>query len=411
VNPVHLIVYQVTVTRPPFVTIDEAYRKARRRLPAPLYNRVETGFPTQFANVRAFDEVFFTPRAATVYEERELRTSVLGTEIDFPVILACPGGSRLIHPDGEKAAAAAAARAGTIDAVAMATGHPLEEVAAAAPDGVLWQQLYMSRGREGAEELIERAAAAGYRALVVTVDMPITPFPVHDGTRDRGAELSLYNAVRFGPEVALRPRWLLNFVKDTRAQQGMTPAERLPVVVGTSPACLHRGALTNKLSATWDDFEWIRKAWTGPIVVKGVLNGRDARRAIDAGASAIVVSNHGGTALQVSPTLRVLPEVVAAVGGECEVLLDGGVRSGAQVVKALALGARAVLVGRCYLMGLAVAGEAGVLTVLQILRSEIDQTLGALGCPSVHALDETYVQIPPGWPTSSPGRPGGADGA
>jgi isopentenyl diphosphate isomerase/L-lactate dehydrogenase-like FMN-dependent dehydrogenase len=384
--------------RLPFTSIDEAYRLARRRLPPTLYRRIDTGFPTQHANIRAFDDVLFVPRAATVYEERDLRTSVLGTKIAFPVLLASPGGSRLIHPDGEKAAAAAATRAGTINTVAMATGHPLEEVATASGGGVQWQQLYMARGREGAEELIERAAAAGYQALVVTVDMPISPFKVEEGESVSATDVSLYNAMRFGPEVALRPRWLAGFLRDAPSRSRLSEAEKLPVVPGASPACLRRGALTNKHSATWEDFEWIREAWKGPIVVKGVLSGHDARRAVDVGAAAVVVSNHGGTALQVSPTLRMLPEVVEAVGDDCEVMLDGGVRGGPQTVKALALGARAVLVGRCYLMGLAAAGEAGVSAVLEILRSEIDQTLGELGCPSVAALDASYVEIPSSWP-------------
>ncbi len=174
--------------------------------------------------------------------------------------------------------------------------------------------------------------------------------------------------------------------------------ERLPVIPGGNQARLRHGALENKLSVTWDDFDWIRDLWHGPIVVKGVLHGDDARRAIDVGAAAVVVSNHGGTGLQVSPSLRMLPEVVAAVDGQCEVLLDGGIGSGASAVKAVALGARAVLIGRPYLMGLAVAGEAGVAQVLTILRREIDMTLGALGCPSVQALDPSYVEIPASWP-------------
>jgi isopentenyl diphosphate isomerase/L-lactate dehydrogenase-like FMN-dependent dehydrogenase len=380
-----------------FATIDEAFRRARRRLPATLYNRIDGGTPTCRENSRIFDDVYFRPRAAAVFEDRDLHASVLGSEISFPVLLASAGGGRLIHPKGELATAAAAGRAGTINVVAMGTGHPLEEVASVASAPV-WQQLSMSRGREGAEELIERAADAGFQALVVTVDMPVSPFPVVPGVKVISPGLNLQYALKFGPEAIRRPRWLAAFIRDELGDRDVSEAERLPVIPGATQARLRTGALTNKLSATWDDFEWIRRLWTGPIVVKGVLCGDDSRRAVDVGASAVIVSNHGGTMLHVPPTLRMLPQIVAAINGECEVLLDGGIRNGAQVVKAIALGARAVLIGRSYLMGLAVAGESGVYQVLEILRNEIDQTLGALGCPSVAALDPSYVEMPKAWP-------------
>jgi isopentenyl diphosphate isomerase/L-lactate dehydrogenase-like FMN-dependent dehydrogenase len=383
-------------SRAMFASIDEAFRQARRRLPSTLYGRVDTGFRTQHENTRIFDDVYFRPRAAVVYEERDLRTTVLGNEISFPVLLASPGGGRLIHPMGERAASAAAGRAGTINIAAMATGHPLEEAAAAAT-GPIWQQLYMSRGREGAEELMDRAAKAGFQALVVTIDLPITPTAVVPGVHVPVPALDRYHALKFGPEAIRRPRWLAGFIKDSINDRNVSDAEKESVVPGASPARLRTGELTNKMAPTWEDFTWIREQWKGPIVVKGVLSGEDARRAVDVGAAAVVVSNHGGTMLDVRPTLRMLPEVVAAVGDQCEVYLDSGVQKGGHAVKAIALGARAVLIGRSYLMGLAVAGEAGVFQVLEILRNEIDQTLGFLGCPSVAALDPSFVVVPESW--------------
>jgi isopentenyl diphosphate isomerase/L-lactate dehydrogenase-like FMN-dependent dehydrogenase len=381
----------------PFTTVDEAFALARRRVPSTVYARMTSPNVVEAENARVFDDVFFLPRAATVYEHPDLSTTVLGAKVSFPVLLASPGAARILHPDGEIGATAAAGRAGTINVLAMGTGHPLEQVAAAAR-GPLWQQLYMGRGREGAEELIERAARGGFQALVVTVDLPLSPVPVIPGVHVPGAELSFHNALHYSAEAVRRPRWLAAFVRDNLGSRRLSQADMVPVVSGASPACLQSGELQNKLSATWADFDWIRDLWHGPIVVKGILSADDAKRAVDVGAAAIVVSNHGGTSLHVSPTLRVLPQIAAAVGHDCEVLFDGGVRSGAQAAKALALGARAVMVGRAYLMGLAAAGEAGVEQVLAILRTELEQTLSALGCPSVEALDDSFVEIPRAWP-------------
>jgi isopentenyl diphosphate isomerase/L-lactate dehydrogenase-like FMN-dependent dehydrogenase len=345
--------------------------------------------------------VLFRPRAATVFKTRDLTTSVLGTEISMPLLLACPGSGRMFHPQGEKATAAAAGRAGTINVVAMGPGHSIEDVAAAA-SGPLWKQLYMSRGREGAEEVLDRAKRAGYEALVVTVDVPHPPRGV-----SFNSQLSLANMVKFGPEVIGRPRWLARFLRDrldAHLTEHLTDNERLGTIPGGAPLYLRTGTFEDKLAATWADFEWLNKLWDGPIVVKGILSGEDARRAVDVGAAAVIVSNHyGGGTLDTFPsTLRMLPEVVAAVDGDCEVLFDSGVRNGAHVVKALALGARAVLIGRCYLWGLSVAGEAGVQRILEIFRDQIDFTLAGIGCPSVRTIDSSYVEIPSDWPRWDP---------
>ena len=380
--------------KPPFATIDDALHLARRRLPRSLFEMIcDPGHE----NTRIFDDVLFRPRAAVVFEKHDLTTSVLGTEISMPVLLACPGGVRMFHPEGEKATTAAAGRAGTIDVVAMGPGHSIEDVAEAA-SGPLWKQLYMSRGREGAEEVIDRAKSAGYQALVVTVDVPHPPVRAVVNTR-----FKLSNVWK-NPEAIVRPRWLTGFLKDRLEEQyteHLTVNERLGLIPGGLPLYLRTGTFQSKLAATWDDFEWLGKLWGGPIVIKGILSGRDARRAVDVGAAAIIVSNHygGRGALDgISPTLRVLPEVVAAVDGDCEVLLDCGVRSGAHAVKAVALGAKAVLIGRTYLWGLAAAGEAGVHRVLEIFREQVDDTLAGIGCSSVRTLDPSYVEIPPRWP-------------
>ncbi len=380
--------------QPPFATIEDAMDLAHKRLPRSLFEMIcDPGH----LNTRIFNEVWFRPRAAVVFEKRDLTTSVLGTEISMPVLLACPGGVRMFHPQGEKATAAAASRAGTIDVVAMGPGHSIEDVAAAA-SGPLWKQLYMSRGREGAEEVIDRAKSAGYQALVVTVDVPHPPSRAVVNTR-----FKLSNVWR-NPEAIVRPRWLTGFLRDRlKAQftERLTLNERLGPIPGGLPLYLRTGTFENKLAATWDDFDWLSKLWGGPIVVKGVLSGDDARRAVGVGAAAVIVSNHygGRGALDgFPPTLRMLPEVVAAVGGDCEVLLDCGVRRGADAVKAVALGARAVLIGRTYLWGLAAAGEAGVYRVLEIFRDQVDHTLAGIGCPSIQALDPSYVEIPASWP-------------
>jgi isopentenyl diphosphate isomerase/L-lactate dehydrogenase-like FMN-dependent dehydrogenase len=393
-------------TSPIFATLDEAEVQARRRLPRVLFNRIiEPMDPKQKTlaeNTRVFDDVLFRPKAATYIAERDLSTTVLGAKISFPVLLACPGTNRLWHPDGEKAAAAAAGRAGTIDIFAMGTGHPIEEVMAVA-SGPIWQQIYLSRGRDGAEELIRRSCALGVDAIVLTVDTNLTPIPA--GTNRPGPELSWYNARHYGLDAVRHPRWFFSYVKDQLKERHISEAERMGVMPGAMSAYLSSGEYSNQLSATWEDLSWIREEWRGPIVLKGILSGDDARRAIDVGASAIVVSNHGALGMDalgldpVTSSLRVLPQIARVCENQVEVLLDSGVRSGADVVKAMALGARGVLIGRPYLMGLAAAGEAGVYQVLEIFRAQIDRVLGGLGCPSVRSLDATYVERPSAWPT------------
>jgi L-lactate dehydrogenase (cytochrome) len=327
--------------------------------------------------------------------EPGIKTTVLGHDLSCPILLGPVGYSRLMHPAGEIAAASAAGKAGTIFALSTVSGHALEKVKEASA-GPVWYQLYLMGGRPAAEAALDRAARAGYSALVVTVDTPIVGMRERD-VRNGVAELltgSPFAKLPYLPNVFAHPGWLLGFLRD-----GGVPALANVVVPGEPPMkMLSVAAALARSVVTWADMDWIRAAWRGPILVKGVLTGDDARRALDVGAAGVIVSNHGGRQLDGAPaTLRVLPEIVAAVNGQAEVLMDGGIRRGSDVAKALALGARAVLVGRAYAYGLAAAGEAGVTRALALLTEELRRTLRLVGCPSTGALDRSYVNVPAAW--------------
>jgi L-lactate dehydrogenase (cytochrome) len=277
-------------------------------------------------------------------------------------------------------------------------GTRLEEVRAASR-GPCWYQLYLCGGREVALAAIARARAAGYSALVVTIDTPVAGLRERDFRNGVKELLSgrPFTMLPFVWQFLARPRWLAAFLADG----GLMRFANIVLPDGPMPYA-DVGAALEQSATSWEDLPWIREAWGGPIVIKGVHTADDARRAVDAGAGAIVVSNHGGRQLDgVAPTLRVLPEVVAAVGGRVEVLLDGGIRRGGDVVKALCLGARAVLVGRAYAYGLGAGGEAGVARAIGILRADLVRTLKLLGCPSVRELDASYVSVPPHWRAES----------
>jgi L-lactate dehydrogenase (cytochrome) len=342
-------------------------------------------------NRRAFDLIKFRPRQAVVVPQCDLRTRVLDFDLSLPVLLAPVGYSRLMHPGGEVAAARAAGKAGTVYMLSTISGHRMEDVRAAS-SGPVWYQLYLTGGREAAEAAIERARVAGFSTLVVTIDVPVA------GMRERdfrnGVKQLLGSKVMaklpFLPQMLARPAWLIRFLLD-----GGVP--ELPNIVipgqGAMPLIDVQAALA-RTAVAWEDLRWIRRIWPHPIIIKGVLTGDDARRAIDEGAAAVVVSNHGGRQLDCVPaTLKALPEVVAAVNGRAEVLMDGGIRRGSDVIKAICLGARAVLVGRAYAYGLAAAGEAGVARALEILRADLERTLTLLGCSSIAALGPSYVDV------------------
>ena len=313
-------------------------------------------------------------------------------------MLAPVGYSRMMHPEGEVAAARAAGKAGTGYILSTISAHKLEDVKAASA-GPVWYQLYLLGGREAAEGSLERARRAGFSALVLTVDTPVAGMRERD-PRNGMKELlgrSLFARIPFLPNILAHPSWVVSFLLD-----GGVPQLENIVIPGQGPMkLLDVGAALAESTVTWADLKWIRELWKGPIVVKGLLVGDDARRAIDQGAAAVVVSNHGGRQLDsVSPTLRALPEIVAAVDGRIEVLMDGGIRRGGDIVKALCLGARAVLVGRAYAYGLAAAGEPGVTRAIEILRADLERTIRLLGCPSLSALDRSYLDVPAAWQAS-----------
>jgi L-lactate dehydrogenase (cytochrome) len=386
------------VSSPRVVNIEDLRCLARRRLPSVVFDYLDGGAEgevTLRANRGAFDAVMFRPRHAVAVPQCDLRTNVLGFNLSLPALLAPVGYSRLMHPRGEVGAAAAAGAAGTAYILSTISGHSLEDVKAAS-SGPVWYQLYLLGGREAAQASIERARAAGFSALVVTVDTAVAGLRERD-FRNGMKELmsgTLLSKMPFLPQLMAHPGWLTAFLLDG----GVPPLPNV-VIPGHGPMPLIDVAVAlARAAVTWDDLRWIGEAWRGPIVVKGILTGDDARRAVDHGAAAVVVSNHGGRQLdQVSPTLRALPEVVSAVGGRTEILMDGGIRRGADVIKAICLGARAVLIGRAYAYGLAAAGDAGVTRALEILRADLERTLKLLGCASIAALDRSYVQVSASW--------------
>jgi pre-mycofactocin synthase len=379
-----------------FETVAEAQRRARRRLPRSVYLAVLAGTEagvTMHDNVRAFSELRFRPHVAGLPAARELATTVMGLEVSLPVLLS-PTGVQAVHPDGETAVARAAAAAGTAMGLSSFASKPVEEVGSAT-DKLLFQ-CYWAGSRDEILARTERARAAGAKGLIVTLDW------VFDHRRDWGSpwipdRVDLPAMLRHAPQVAIRPVYLARWLRS-----GSLPGLGVPNSAGRdAPVPTFFGAYGQWLGSapvTWEDLAWLRQQWDGPFMIKGITRPDDARRAADIGATAISVSNHGGNNLDSTPaTIRCLPAVADAVGNQVEVLLDGGIRRGGDVVKALALGARAVMIGRPYLWGLAASGERGVSNVLDILRQGISETLYGLGKASVHDLDRDDVIVPDGF--------------
>jgi len=379
------------------VNIADLRAAAKKRLPRVVFDYIDGGADTEWTmreNARIFDDVILRPRSAVATASVDLRTTVLGEHLELPFLLAPVGSSRLFYPRGEEAAARAAGEAGTIYTLSTLAGCPVAGVKAATR-GPVWYQLYLIGGRDVAMGGIERARKAGCSALVVTVDTPVAgnrERDVRNGTKElvSGAPFTMFP---YTFQFLARPRWLTAFLLDG----GLMKFPNVVLKDGPMPYA-DVGAALEQSMVSWDDFRWIREAWQGPIVVKGVHTADDARRTIDQGAEAMVVSNHGGRQLDgVAPTLRVLPEVLAAVNGQAEVLLDGGIRRGSDVVKALCLGAKAVLIGRAYAYGLGAAGGEGVSRTIDILRSGIVRTMKLLGSASVRDLDRSFVKMPAEW--------------
>lgn len=377
------------------INVSDLRRVAQRRLPRVVFDYVDGGAEDEITlreNLRAFKQITFRPRYAVDVASVDLKTRVIGHNLALPLILAPVGYSRLMHPDGEIAAARAAADAGTAFVLSTISGHKLESLRAGS-EGLLWYQLYLLGGRKAAEQAIDRARNARFSALIITVDTPVAGNRERD-PRNGMRELlngTLWEKIRFAPQVLARPKWLCSFLLD-----GGIPKLENVVVPDKGPLAMSDvGSSLSRSVVKWEDLAWIRECWPGPVVVKGILTAEDAKRAVDHGAAAIVVSNHGGRQLDGVPaSLRVLPEIHAAVGSQTDVLVDGGIRRGSDVVKALCLGARAVLVGRAYAYGLAAYGKAGVDRSLQILRDDLQRTLTLLGCSSVNELGTTFISIP-----------------
>jgi L-lactate dehydrogenase (cytochrome) len=379
------------------VSVADLRLAAKQRLPRVVFDYIDGGADAEVTlreNCRAFEDVMLRPRSAVASRTCDLRTTVLGTTLDLPVLLGPVGSSRMFYPRGEEVAARAAGAAGTAYVLSTLSGCPVKDVAAASR-GPVWYQLYLVGGRDVALGAIERANAAGCSALVVTIDTPVA------GLRERDVRNGMKELVSGKPLVMLpfifqfltRPRWLVSYLGDG----GLMSFPNIVLPDGPMPYADVAAALEQSM-VSWSDLRWIRDAWKGRVVIKGVHTGDDARRALDEGADAVVVSNHGGRQLDgVAPTIRVLPEVVAAIDGRIDVLLDGGIRRGSDVVKALCLGARAVLIGRAYAYGLGAAGGAGVGRALEILRHDIVRTLQLLGIESTGALDRSAVDFPSEW--------------
>jgi pre-mycofactocin synthase len=381
---------------PWFESVAVAQQRARRRLPKSVYSALIAGSEagvTLAENLAAFGELGFAPRVGGAAATREMATTVMGQQISLPVLIS-PTGVQSVHPDGELAVARATAARGTAIGLSSFGSKPVEDVVAANPQTFF--QVYWSGSREQIAARIDRARAAGAAGMIVTLDWTFSH------SRDWGSpwipdHIDLRAMLRLAPEVLTRPAWLADF-----ARTGGPPDLTVPNVTPRGePAPTFFGAYGEWMQTpppSWEDLRWLREQWAGPFMLKGVTRVDDARRAVDAGYTAISVSNHGGNNLDGTPaTIRALPAVAQAVGDHVEVLLDGGVRRGSDVVKALALGARAVMIGRAYLWGLAAAGQAGVENVLDVMRNGIDSTLLGLGRASTAELTPDDLIVPPGF--------------
>lgn len=384
------------MSNPWFETVAEAQRRAKKRLPKSVYGALVAGSEkglTLADNQAAFGELGFAPHVAGLSAKRDLSTTVMGQAISLPVIIS-PTGVQAVHPDGEVAVARAAAARGTAVGLSSYASKSVEEVVQANPQTFF--QVYWSGTREQIKQRIERARAAGAVGLIVTLDWSFSQ------GRDWGSpaipeKIDLKAMIRYAPEALTHPRWLAAFARtykipDLTVPNLADPGQPAPTFFGVY------GEWMQTPPPTWEDVAWLAREWGGQLMLKGITRVDDALAAVDAGVSAISVSNHGGNNLDSTPaSIRVLPAIVAAVGDKVEVVLDGGIRRGSDVVKAVALGARAVMIGRAYLWGLAANGQAGVENVLDILRGGIDSAVLGLGHSTIHDLTPDDLVIPPGF--------------
>jgi isopentenyl diphosphate isomerase/L-lactate dehydrogenase-like FMN-dependent dehydrogenase len=378
----------------PVVNIADLRGRARLRLPRAIFDYIDGGAEDEVTlreNMRAFERVSFVPRMLVDATTRDMSTTVLGQKIDVPIILAPCGMPGIFWPNGEVLAARAAARFGTIFSLSTLSFASLEDVAAAT-NGPLWFQLYVFRDRELSRSIVERALKAGYQALLLTVDVQVA------GARER----DVYNGFTIPPRITasnvLDSIWRVGWIRGVLRGPPLTFRNVAPESSGAQDAVPLAGYVNRQFDPglTWAVVDWLRSLWPRHLIIKGIMTAEDARLAAEHGADGIIVSNHGGRQLDsASSSIEVLPEIVRAVGDRLEVLLDSGVRRGSDVAKAIALGARAVLVGRAYLYGLAYAGGPGVETALGILTRELDRTLTLLGRPSIADLEPSAVQLRP----------------
>ena len=379
-----------------FETVAEAQRRSKKRLPKSVYAALIAGSEkgvTLADNEAAFGELGFAPHVAGLSAKRDLSTTVMGQAISLPVIIS-PTGVQAVHPDGEVAVARASAARGTAMGLSSYASKPVEEVVEANPQTFF--QLYWSGTRDQIRQRIARAKAAGAVGLIVTLDWSFSQ------GRDWGSpaipeRINLKAMVKYAPEALTHPKWLTAF-----ARSGKIPDLTVPNLADPGkPAPTFFGVYGEWMQTpppTWEDVAWVVKEWDGMVMLKGITRVDDALHAVDAGLTAISVSNHGGNNLDSTPaTIRALPAIVDAVGGQVEIVLDGGVRRGSDVVKAVALGARAVMIGRAYLWGLAANGQAGVENVLDILRGGIDSAVLGLGHSTIKDLTPNDLVIPPGF--------------
>ncbi|WP_068159433.1 pre-mycofactocin synthase MftD [Rhodococcus phenolicus] len=382
---------------PWFETVAIAQQRARKRLPKSVYGALVAGSEAGLTvddNTAAFRELGFAPHVAGLSGKREMGTTILGQEVSLPVMIS-PTGVQAVHPDGEVAVARAAAARGTAMGLSSFASKSIEDVAAV--NDKTFFQMYWVGSRDVLVQRMERARAAGAKGLIMTLDWSFS------NGRDWGSpaipeKMNLEAMIKFAPEGITRPKWMLQWAKSLGLPDLTTP--NLTPPGGAAPTFFGAyGEWMGTPLPTWEDVAWLREQWgDGPFMLKGVMRVDDAKRAVDAGVTAISVSNHGGNNLDGTPApIRALPAIVEAVGKDVEVLLDGGIRRGSDVVKALALGARAVLIGRAYLWGLAANGQAGVENVLDILSGGIGSALVGLGKDSIHDLTPDDVFVPDGF--------------
>jgi heme/flavin dehydrogenase (mycofactocin system) len=377
-----------------FETVAEAQRRAKKRLPASVYGALIAGSEAGHSlegNLQGFASLGFRPHVAGLARERDLSTEVMGMHLPMPIMIS-PTGVQAVHPEGEVAVARAAANRGIPMGLSSFASKPLEAVTAVHSQ-VLFQ-LYWSGDKDVMVRRLERAKAAGAKGIILTLDWTF------GNGRDWGSpfipdRMSLKNMIKLAPEALSRPRWFGSFLRHGHIPDLTTPNM---ADIGATPPTFF-GAYYEWMSTplpTWDEIAWLRSQWDGPFMVKGVGRVDDARRCVDLGATAISVSNHGGNNLDTTPApIRMLPDVVEAVGSQLDVVLDGGVRRGSDVAKAVALGAKAVMIGRAYLWGLAANGQAGVENVLDLLRGGLDAALLGTGKAAVRDLAPEDLVIPP----------------